>query len=147
MLADLVKIKHLKEGRNAHPSLLIIDAQNVKTSGKGEQRGLDGKKRSRDVSARIVVDTIGNLHQMLVHRANIRDSKGGAVLADVVLRQQRQVKKVLADLGCRSFFEERVTLMHKHFVKFSTKITGEFVIQSKRWIVERTIAWSNWARR
>ena len=45
VLADLVKIKRLKEGCNAHPSLLIIDAQSVKTSGKGEQRGLDeGKK-------------------------------------------------------------------------------------------------------
>ncbi len=37
--------------------------------------------------------------------------------------------------------------MHKRFVEFSTKITGEFVIQTKRWIVERTIAWLNWARR
>ncbi len=31
VLADLVKIKRLKEGCNAHPSLLIIDAQSVKT--------------------------------------------------------------------------------------------------------------------
>ncbi len=52
MLADLVKIKRLKEGRNAHPSPLIIDAQSVKTSGKGEQRGFDGGERSRNVSAR-----------------------------------------------------------------------------------------------
>ncbi len=83
----------------------------------------------------------------LVHRANIHDSKGGAVLADIVLKQQRQVKKVLADLGYRGFFEERVTLMHKRFVEFSTKITGEFVIQAERWIVEPAIAWLNWARR
>ena len=45
VLADLVKIKRLKSARNEHPSLLIIDAQSVKTSGKGEQRGFDvGKK-------------------------------------------------------------------------------------------------------
>ncbi len=75
---------------------------------------------------------MGNLPQVLVPRANIHDSKGSAVLADIFLRQQHQVKKVLADLGCRGFFEERVTLMHKHFVEFSTKITGEFVIQAKR---------------
>ncbi len=37
--------------------------------------------------------------------------------------------------------------MHKRFVEFYTKITGEFVIQAKRWIVERTIAWLSWARR
>ncbi len=90
---------------------------------------------------------MGKLYQVLVHRANSHDSKGGAVLADVVLRQQIQVKKVLTDLGYRVFFEERVTLMHKRFVESSTKITGEFVIQAKRWIAERTIAWLNWARR
>ncbi len=31
VLADSVKIKRLKEGCNAHPSLLTIDVQNVKT--------------------------------------------------------------------------------------------------------------------
>ncbi len=104
VLANLVKIKRLKEGRNVHPSLLIIDVQSVETSGKGEQRGFDGGKRSRNVSARIVVDMMGNLYQVLVYRTNIHDSTGDAVLADIVLRQKRQVKKVLADLGCRGFF-------------------------------------------
>jgi putative transposase len=95
----------------------------------------------------IVVDTLGNLHQVLVHRANIHDSKGGAVLADIVLKQQKKVKKILADLGYRGFFEEVVQKIHRRKVEFSKKITGEFVIQPKRWIVERTIAWLNWARR
>lgn len=45
VLADLVKLKRLKNGRNEHPSLLIIDAQSVKTTGKGEQRGFDGGKK------------------------------------------------------------------------------------------------------
>lgn len=47
VLADLVKKKRLQEGRNEHPSLLIIDAQSIKTSGKGEQRGYDGGKKSK----------------------------------------------------------------------------------------------------
>ena len=47
VLADLVKVKRLKNGRNEHPSLLIVDAQSVKTSGKGEQRGFDGGKKSQ----------------------------------------------------------------------------------------------------
>lgn len=106
-----------------------------------------GEKKVKGRKRQIVVDTQGNLHQVLVHRANIHDSKGGAVLANIVLKQQKNVKKVLADLGYRGFFEEVVTLTHKRFVEFSTKITGEFVIQPKRWIVERTIAWLNWARR
>ena len=45
VFADLVKKKRIQEGRNESPSLLIIDAQSVKTTGKGEQRGFDGVKR------------------------------------------------------------------------------------------------------
>ena len=47
VLADLVKLKRLKQGRTASPSMLIVDAQSVKTSGKGEQRGFDGGKKSK----------------------------------------------------------------------------------------------------
>lgn len=106
-----------------------------------------GGKKVKGRKRQIVVDSMGNFHQVLVHRANIHDSKGGAVLADVVLKQQKKVKKMLADLGYRGFFEEVVTQLHERLVEFSSKITGQFIIQPKRWIVERTIAWLNWARR
>jgi transposase len=95
----------------------------------------------------IVVDTQGLVHEVFVHKANIHDSKGGEVLADIVLKKQKQVKNMLADLGYRGFFEEVVRGIHKCSVEFSSKIVGEFVIQPKRWIVERTIAWLNWAKR
>ncbi len=52
----------------------------------------------------IIVDIQGNLYQTLVHKANIHDSKRGAILADIVLKKKNQVKKILADLGCRGFF-------------------------------------------
>jgi transposase len=106
-----------------------------------------GEKKVKGRKRQIVVDTQGNLHEVFVHKANIHDSKGGAVLADIVLKQQKQVKKMLADLGYRGFFEEVVRVIHKRSVEFSSKIVGEFRIQPKRWIVERTIAWLNWSRR
>lgn len=82
-----------------------------------------------------------------LERVNIYHSKGGAVLADIVFIQQKKAKKMLADLGYRGFFEEVVTEIHHRRVEFSSKITGEFIIQPRRWIVEPTIAWLNWARR
>ena len=106
-----------------------------------------GEKKVKGRKRQIVVDSMGNLHQVLVHQANIHDSKGGAVLADIVLRQQQKVQKLIADLGYRGFFEEVVTKIHNKIVEFSTKISGAFVIQPIRWIVERTIAWLNWSRR
>lgn len=106
-----------------------------------------GEKKVKGRKRQLAVDTQGNLHQILVHGANIHDSKGGAVLADIVLKQQHKVKKLLVDLGYRGFFEEVVTVIHGRCVEFSSKIVGEFIIQPKRWVVERTIAWLNWYRR
>ena len=133
--------KTLETRQGRAPSLLIIDAQSVKTSGKGEQRGFDGGKKVKGRKRQIVVDTQGNLHKVFVHKANIHDSKGDAVLADIVLTQHRQVNKSLRPwVLTGGFFEEIVTHLHKKAVEFSSKMTGEFVIQPKRWIVERTIA-------
>lgn len=106
-----------------------------------------GEKKVKGRKRQIVVDTQGHVHEVLVHKANIHDSKGGAILADIVLKRQKQVKKMLADLGYRGFFEEVVRVIHKRSVEFSSKIVGEFKIQPKRWVVERTIAWLNWSRR
>lgn len=108
---------------------------------------LMGEKKVKGRKRQIMVDTQGNLHQVLVHKANIHDSKGGAVLADITLKQHSQVKKIIADLGYRGDFKDVAELLHQCEVEFSSRITGEFVIQPIRWIVERTIAWLNWARR
>ena len=47
VLRELVKTRRVQMGRNEHPSMLIIDAQSVKTTGKGEQRGFDGGKKGK----------------------------------------------------------------------------------------------------
>ena len=47
VLHELVKIKRVQVGRNENPSLLIIDAQSIKTTYKGEQRGFDGGKKGK----------------------------------------------------------------------------------------------------
>jgi len=147
VLGDLVAKKRVRQGRSEDLSLLIVGAQSIHTAGKGEQSGFDGGKKIQGRKRQIAVDTQGNLHQVLVHKANIHDSKGGAVLADIMLRQRNGVKTFLADWGSRGLFAEVVTQLHKRKVGFSTKITGKFVLQPKRWIVERTIAWLNWACR
>ena len=55
VLKDLVKIKRMKSGRNEHPSLMIVDAQSVKTAGKGEKRGFDGGKKSKVVRGKLLL--------------------------------------------------------------------------------------------
>jgi hypothetical protein len=57
-----------------------------------------------------------------------------------VLKQQRQVRKMLADLEYRDLFEKVVTLIYHCSVKFSNKIAGKFIVQQKHWVVERAIS-------
>lgn len=47
VLQDLVKMRRLQLGSHKHSSMLIVDAQSVKTIGKGEQRGFDGGKKGQ----------------------------------------------------------------------------------------------------
>ena len=114
---------------------------------KENKEDLTGEKKVKGRKRQIAVDIERNLHQTFVHSANIHDSKGGAVLADIVLKQFPSVLKMLVDLGYRGFFEDVVRDLHGCAVEFSSKIVGEFIIQPKRWIVERTLAWLNWSRR
>ena len=66
-----------KNGKKATPSYGLIDSQSVKTSGASEGRGFDGGKKTKGRKRHIVVDTMGNLVQVIVHAANIHDTKAG----------------------------------------------------------------------
>ena len=46
VLAELVKEKRIRQGRNPSPSRLIMDSQRVKTANKGASRGFDGGKKN-----------------------------------------------------------------------------------------------------
>ena len=82
-----------------------------------EEKKIKGRKRQ------IAVDTQGNVHQVFVHKANIHDSKGGAILAYMMLEKENKIKKFLVDLGYRGLFEKVIKLMYKKSVEFSSTVT------------------------
>ena len=45
MMKDLVQKSRLKMGRDRDPSYSLIDSQSVKTTGKAQERGIDGGKK------------------------------------------------------------------------------------------------------
>ena len=133
--------KRLSVGKTATPTYAIIDSQSVKTTSKSEQKGFDGGKKIKGRKRHILVDTIGNLLGVVVHAANIHDTKAGIMVVDKSLQIYPTIKAISADAGYRKTFEQDVMNNHNIPVDISTKINGKWKIIAKRWVVERNFAW------
>ena len=139
--------KRVKEGRSESPSYGIIDSQSVKTVYASEERGIDGGKLVKGRKRHIVVDILGNLLSIVVHAANIHDTKIGINPAKIAFEKYPTIKKFCGDEGYRKSFEEDVKNELKLSVDISEKIVPGWAVIAKRWIVERTFAWWGYSRR
>jgi putative transposase len=130
-----------KNGRPATPSYGIIDSQSVKTVAASEQRGFDGGKKTKGRKRHIVVDTLGNLIQVIVHAANLHDTKAGKDVLKAAAEKYPSIEAFSGDAGYRGtavdFVESELGLK----LHISQRIKDAFAILPKRWIVERTFAW------
>lgn len=105
---------------------------------------MKGRKRT------VIVDTLGMILDLWVHPANIQDYDAGReVLAPLVACYPR-MKKVWADsaYGKKGLPEwaQAEAGVALEIVKRAEGTQG-FVVQKKRWIVERTFGWLNGYRR
>jgi putative transposase len=96
---------------------------------------MKGRKRH------IVVDVMGNLLAVVVHAANIHDTKSGINPAKIAFERYPTLKKFCGDAGCRKSFEDDIAKELYLDVDISKRIKPEFQVIPKRWIVERTFAW------
>jgi hypothetical protein len=78
-----------KNGKNATPSYGIVDSQSVKTVSASEARSIDGNKKIKGRKRHLVVDTLGNLIAVLVHAANLADTKSGCDMCSNPPRKNR----------------------------------------------------------
>lgn len=138
-------------GRQAQPSLAIIDSQSVKTTEVGGEHGFDGAKRINGRKRHILVDTMGNLLKVLAHAANIGERAG----AEQLLLQLpdwlwQRLEKILADGGYEGTdFQDWVKQTFHVELEIAPRPTNAkgVVLVPMRWVVERTFAWFGRYRR
>ena len=132
--------------KQAMPTYAIIDSQSVKTASSAHDKGFDGGKKIKGRKRHIAVDTLVNLLSVMVHAANIHDTKAGIFVAKKAFETYPSLKGFCADAGYRNTFEREVSEQLGLTVEISKKIQDiSWDILPKRWIVERTFAWLGWS--
>ena len=101
ILAHLVEKIRKDAGKSAEPHYALIDSQSVKTVADNEKRGIDGGKKAKGRKRHAVIDTMGNLLGIVVHAANIHDTKSGILAAQKVCKKYPSIQAFCADAGYR----------------------------------------------
>ena len=84
----------------------------MKTTDVAENHGIDGGKKVKGRKRHIVIDTMGNLLDVVVHAANLHDTTSGILVARKVMAQSPTIEVFSADAGYRKSFEK---MMLKEF--------------------------------
>ena len=142
-------LDRVRSEKSAFPSLLCVDSQSVKlTPMICEDRGKDNNKKVNGRKRQILVDTEGRLWRAYVHAANLHDGPAGSELLKDTKSFDKYVKKILGDDAYRGVFAQKAQEQGIVFERASRpESTKGFVPIAKRWVVERTIAWTNFFRR
>jgi putative transposase len=146
----LVTKIRLQAGREASPSLGLIDSQFVKTMSVTTLKGYDGNKKLTGRKRSIIVDVLGLVLALRLTSANVGERAGALLLFTALGQRFIRLKTVLADQG----FDGVNFLVT---VKATYQLTLEevcgvlcvkgFQVVPKRWIVERTFGWWAFYRR
>jgi putative transposase len=103
---------------------------------------VNGRKRF------VAVDTLGLVWALLVVPASVPDRVGGIALVEALRSAVKRIKILWGD----THFDTALRHAWVHWAWLGVvvkKLVGQvgFVVQPKRWIVERTLGWLNRSRR
>jgi transposase len=149
---DLRALLRVAVGRNPAPSAAILDSRTLQSSPEsGERVGYDGGKKRRGNKVHIAVDTLGHLLALHVTPANEQDRHQVDQLAS-------KIQEVTGDTVTLAYVDQGYTGdeareaaeqqgIQLEVVKLPDATRQGFVLLPKRWVVERSFAWTARFRR
>ena len=154
-------------GRAPQPSAAIIDSQSTRSTPQGGNTGYDAGKKVKGRKRHLVVDTLGILLALTVTSASLQDRDGAPEVVAQACTKVPELKRLYADaayagqcaLGIEQTHDMAVEIVRNpanrstgtwhdgQAALWPEPVAPGFVVQAKRWVVERTHAWNERARR
>jgi transposase len=151
MVHDLREILRMAQGRKTQPSAAIFDSRTMQaTPESGERAGYDGAKKRKGSKVHLAVDTLGYLLALHVAPANEQDRAHVEQLAKEVQEATgHSVELAYVDAGYTGEAASEAAEgegIRLEVVKLPDAKRG-FVLLPRRWVVERSFAWTARFRR
>lgn len=136
------------QGREASPTLGIVDSQTVKVMAPAGPRGYDAAKGINGRKRHILVDSCGNLLAVRVTDGAVQDRDGGVDLIRPLRALFPWIVLIVADSAYAGRFEMALAALHLavQIVRRPSLATG-FVLLPKRWRVEQAFGAGRFCRR
>jgi transposase len=151
LVQDLRLLVRVLQGRQAQPSAAILDGRVLQSSPEsGGRAGYNGHKRRKGSKVHAAVDTLGHLLALVVTPANEDErTQVGALAAAVQEVTGQTVEVAFVDQGYTG--DEPAAAAATHGIRLEVVKLPEakrgFVLLPKRWIIERSFAWTARFRR
>jgi transposase len=148
---DLRRLLRVAEGRAPEPTAAVLDSRTLQSSPEsGGRAGYDGAKRRKGSKVHLAVDTLGPLLALLVTAADAQERAQVGALAEAVQEATGEtVELAFVDQGY-SGAEPAAAAAARGIRLEVVKLPGAkrgFVLLPRRWVVERSFAWTARFRR
>ena len=148
---DLRQIIRVAEGKEPEPTAVIMDGRTLRsTPESGHRAGYDGHKKTKGSKVHLAVDTLGLLLALVVTPANEQERAQVSELAAAVQKETGQnVQIAFVDQGYTG--DDAAQAAQDQGIELNVvRLPGAkkgFVLLPRRWVVERSNAWTARARR
>ena len=151
MVHDLRALLRIAQGGKANPSASILDGRTLQsTPESGERAGYDGAKRKQGSKVHMAVDTLWHLLALLVTPANEQERAQVEKLAEEIQAVTGEsVELAFVDQGYTG--QQPAQDAAKYGIQLEVvklpEVKKGFVLLPRRWVVERSFAWTTRFRR